>query len=187
MNKWVKYSLIFVAGLLIILAFWFFGKPNNDTNNFISILGTYLELYGLTITILEILEVRKVTTQIELSVQETKKKFQSIFSLSDISRSSKTIAEIQSYLGNNQMQMAYLRLKDLQKVLIESDIRTLFNLLNDAETVQICCAKVFSDIDDLHSCIYHNGVVDRNAVSQNLEKLSRMFTTLEEKIKNNNV
>ena len=186
-NKWRKYILIFLIGLVILLGFWFIVNPNEKTNNFIKLLGTYLEIYSLIVMFLEILEVKTITEQIDSSIQQTKSKFDSILSLTDISKSTKTIDEIQSYLGNNQVQMAYLRLKDLRKVMIQSEFRELFDLLKDPETIQICYAKVNSDIDDLNSSIYHNGNIDRDAVSKNLEKLSSAFTTLEEIIKKINV
>src|ERR1700754_167651 len=120
MNKWWRYILILVAGVLTISAFWCWGNPSDGTLDYLSLLGTFLELYGLIIMFLELLEVKRTTELLQIAVNTTKTKFQSILSLSDISRSGKTIEEIQAYLGNEKLQMAYLRLKDLRKILIES-------------------------------------------------------------------
>lgn len=153
----------------------------------VALIDVTLTTIALTIAILEIASVKEITRQVEKSIDDTKKKFESILSLSEISRSSKTIEEIQSYLGNNKIEMAYLRLKDLRKVIIESQTRTLFGLLDDQDNINIFCAKVYSDIEDLHANIYHGKNVNTNLVSKNLEKLSLTFTMLEEIIKKNNV
>lgn len=186
-NKWVIYALILILGTGILLLFWFYKTPSQKTNEFISLLGTFLELYALTITFIELVSVKAATEQIRTSIEETKLKFQSILSLSDISRSSKTIEEIQAYLGNGKLEMAYLRLKDLRKVLIESDTKTLFAQLPNQEEISICNAQVFSDINDLHSSIYHQKQIDLALVSNNLEKLALVFTYLEQKIKTESV
>jgi hypothetical protein len=187
MNKWWRYFLIFVFGVLIISCYWYFFKPSDDANNLISLIGTFLEIYGLTITFIELLEVKKTTVLLSTAVKNTKDKFQSILSLTDISRSTKKIDEILSYLGNDKLQMAYLRLKDLRKILVESEVSSLFNLLDDQQQIINCTARVHSDINDLRSHIYDNNYINKNIISKNLEELALAFTVLEHKIKINNV
>lgn len=181
---WIS-ILILILGTL--LAFWLGFFDKHKEGELVALIDVILTSIALVIAILEIIVIKNVTDEINKSVEETKAKFASILSLSDISRSTKTIEEIQSYLGNDKVEMAYLRLKDLRKVIIESQIRTLFNLLDDQKKIDICCAKVYSDIDDLHSKIYHGKTIDTNAVSKNLEKLSLTFTTLEEIIKKKSI
>jgi len=178
----ISLSIIILVGLIV----WGF-KFYESQEELIALIDVTLTTIALTIAILEIVSVKKITDQIEQSVVDTKKQFESILSLSDVSRSSKTIEEIQSYLGNKKIEMAYLRLKDLRKVIVESQIRTVFALLNDQEEINICCAKVYSDIEDLNSTIYYQANIDTNAVSKNLEKLSLIFTQLEEIIKKRNL
>jgi hypothetical protein len=182
-GKYLKYSLAILAiAFLLAWALKFYSNKGELT----ALIDVTLTTIALMIAILEIFSLRTVANQIQRSVTNATVKIESILSLSEISRSSKTIEEIQAYLGSGRLESAYLRMKDLRKVIVETKIKGLFLHLEDPTNVNLYCTKLFSDIDDLGGKIYHEGNIDLASVSSNLEQLSLTFTTLVELIKKSN-
>jgi hypothetical protein len=102
MNRFREHTsslAIFALGFAGVVIFYMRMEDNDKTAlNFITLLGTYISIYGLYLAYFQILSVKDIAKNTKIEIDEANKKIFKLLSVSDLSKSIKIVHEIQGYL-----------------------------------------------------------------------------------------
>lgn len=182
-NKiWVS---ILVSIILFIILFILL--PNHDKTliNIFGILGLILSLLGIVIAYLQILSVKEIAKQTKDKVSDSILLNNTILMISDLSRKTLIIDEIQRYLKDNKIELCILRMKDLKLILNSLKSQEQYNYLFRKSKFN----EVFQTFNiDLDNCHRHHlndkSKINKESIIKNLEELSTILLTVEIKLKN---
>ena len=174
-----------IGSILIVLLFRYFLVENQrNLVNFFTLYGTYASLYGLIIAYLQLIKIKVAAQQTKIAVQETSIRMNQILSVSDLSKSIKTIQEIQNYMMAKKYELALLRMKDLRFAL--NTVQHSQNITNTvhSETYSQCLVNLGIDIVNLNDLIngYKTGL-NFSKVNQNLDSLETFIGNIENELK----
>ena len=96
MKRSTKILLIILTLIIIIIFFCLPNKEKTVVNGF-TVFGTYFSLLGLLIAYIQIRSIKKTSEATKTAVNESLLKMSRVLSVSDISKSVRTIREIQSF------------------------------------------------------------------------------------------
>ncbi|WP_133054009.1 hypothetical protein, partial [Niastella yeongjuensis] len=120
-NKYRALALwSFIIGILITtLIFICLDKEERTVPNGFTIFGTFFSIFGLMIAFIQIKSLRESSEETKIAIDNSITRINQVLSVSDLSKSTKLIHEIQGFLQNNKLEMALIRMKDLKAVLIQ--------------------------------------------------------------------
>lgn len=182
-----KYVLVFVGGLVFLTwLFWYTvdGVQRNLINLF-TVYGTYISVFGLVIAYIQLVQVKDAAQKTMIAVEENAKNISRILSVSDLSKSIKTIHEIQGFIAIKKYDLAILRMKDLRLALIT--VQHSQNIIENAKQNEIYSRHLTTlgiDIQALNDFVntYKTGV-NFSKVYQNLDSLEAFIGNFENEIK----
>lgn len=187
MNKERRNTITtFIIGLLSIVIFYSKIIPFRDQTviNFITVLGTYLSIFGLIVAYIQISSVKKIAKLTEEKVQETRDKIILILSVSDISKAIKVAEEAQFLLNNSKYDAALLRLKDLKSVIIQASMIPSLNTSNLTPDYHELKSNLVDDITNLSDFANgHKKKINFSVINSDLEKLSSILIEFENRLK----
>lgn len=170
--------------LIFIILVFCLERNQRNFLNILSILGTILSVMGILIAYFQILSIKKIAIETSIKVNENIALNNKIIMLSDLSRKAAMVDEIQGYLRDDKIELCILRMKDL-KVILNS-------LRNQDQYASLVSKKDFKnvfenfniDLDNFQSFQLNSKYkIDKTMISKNLEALSTLFLSVENKLK----
>jgi hypothetical protein len=177
---------VFIVGILCTMLLFFKGLSVADQTiiNLVTILGTYVSIFGLFVAYIQILSVKKIAEFTEQKMQETKERINLILSVSDISKAVKITEEAQMFLKYKSYPLALLRLKDLKSVIIQASTIPGLNHFIETEHYQILKSKLFDDINNLSDFTSeHKKKINFSIINSDLEQISSILFEFENHLK----
>ena len=184
-ERWIT-TISFAFGLLIVIILYSGVISNREHTifNFVTILGTYVSIFGLFVAYLQISSVKKIAKETEIKVRETTERITLVLSISDISKAVKVAEEAQSLLNSNNYHAALLRLKDLKTVLIQTSMINSLKIFSSTPDYIDVKTRLFDDINNLSD--FANGrknKINFSVINSDLEKISSILIEFENRLK----
>ncbi|WP_374460242.1 hypothetical protein [Chryseobacterium taeanense] len=184
-NVQIITMLIFIIGFLGLFFYYNnLDKIFKNSLNLITIFGTYLSLFGIIMSFIQIYDLKAINDKTQKEVNESLKKINNILSVSELSKSLKIVDEIQSSLRANKNEVALIRMKDLKYVLIQIKHNKSLEKYTANDEYSDLLIDLSIDISNLSDNIFkpHKNI-NVTKVNLNLEKISTKFSELENKLK----
>lgn len=170
----------------MIIGIVFFYLPDDDKTivNSFTLFGTFLSLFGLAIAYIQIQSINKTSEQTKLAIEKSLQRINQILSVSELSKATKTIQEVQSFILQNKHEIALMRMKDLKSILIQVKYNEDLLEYTDNGLYNQNITDLGSDITNLHDLITGNKKgLNFSRLNQNLENLGTTLTEFENKLK----
>jgi hypothetical protein len=182
-------KIYFIFGLLVAsIVFIVVIEPKDRSFiNGITIFGTYLSLFGIIISYLQIKSFKVIDEETKQAIADSLQRLNQLVVIADLSKAIKIIEEIQLFIQQQNYPIALIRMKDLKTIIIQAKHHE-DELMNINTTLfEINVNELIKDIFRLEDYIL--GVRNRNfnvsKISKNLGALSTILTIVEIKLKNN--
>lgn len=128
--QYFNYKSFFI-GLMIITVLFIFFEEEKKVINYITYFGTYLSIFGLLITISQVVTLKDLTIETNKKIDEALDKTFKTLTVSKIAKSIQIIREIQGYLKDDKYEAAMIRISDLKNFLIHiKQIRSIEDFIN---------------------------------------------------------
>ena len=176
---------MFIAGTVtIFIIFLRLDTTQKTVANAFTLFGTYFSLYGLFIAYLQIKNIKETSEETKIAVETSAMRVNQIISVSELSKSNKTIQEIQMFLQNDKHELALIRMKDLKSILIQVKFNDHLQDYTNDHLYNQNITDLGTDISNLYDHITGGKKgVNFSKLNQNLEKLSTILTEFENKLK----
>lgn len=177
--------LIFIIGFLGLFFYYnSLDKTLKNSLNLVSIFGTYLSLFGIIMSFIQIYDLKAINDKTQKEINESLKKINNILSVSELSKSLKIVDEIQNSLRANKNELALIRMKDLKYILIQIKHNKTLERYTSNDEYSDLLVDLSIDISNLSDNIFkpHKNI-NVTKVNLNLEKISTKFSELENKLK----
>jgi len=177
--------LIFIIGFLGLFFYYNnLDKTLKNSLNLITIFGTYLSLFGIIMSFIQIYDLKAINDRTQKEVNESLKKINNILSVSELSKSLKIVDEIQNSLRSNKNEVALIRMKDLKYILIQIKHNKALEIYTSNDEYSDLLVDLSIDISNLSDNIFRpHKNINVTKVNLNLEKISTKFSELENKLK----
>lgn len=149
-------------------------KPEEQTLiNMYSIIGTYASIFGLAITLIQVVAVKEIAKITSQTINETKNRIQIGISIADVSEAAKLIQEVDSYLGTNRFEIARIRITDLRDKLIQFKSNESFKKIVKLEEIDEIISFLNLHLANLYEQIYSEENITYNSkeLSSELQKI----------------
>lgn len=177
--------LFFVVGFLgLYIYYQNLDSQLKNSLNLISILGSYLSLFGIIMSFYQIYDLKEINDRTQKEVNQSLTKINNILSISELSKSLKVIDEIQNCLRNSKNEIGLIRMKDLKYILIQiKQNKDLEQHTNNEEYSQFI-VDLSIDISNLSDNILKpQKSINITKVNSNLENIATKLIELENKLK----
>ena len=183
-----KTRSIFIIGLLLVSLLYFVFFEQNDRNiiNGITVFGTYLSLFGIIISYLQIKSVSSINLETKLVIEKSLQRMNQLALVADLSKATMMIREIQEQFEHANYRIALARMKDLKVILIQTKHSEIAILKTGLISFNKELEELFIDIINLNDYISGTKKKQPNTskINKNLEILSTTLTEIESKLKN---
>lgn len=157
----------------------------NDINllDIFSLLGTIGTFHGLIITFWQLKSMKTANEKASRDVAEKQEEINSLFSLSDISRSQEIIHAIYSYLYSGEYLAAALKIDEIRRILQEA---MAVNLLQEDEEIISANLKNLSvDIQSLYNEKREQGKLNIKVIVKHIDEVAMIMQNTSSIIKAN--
>jgi hypothetical protein len=178
---------IFIIGLLLISLLFFavFEQKVQNMINGITVFGTYLSVFGIFISYLQIKSAAAINLETKYAIEKSLEKMNQLILVADLSKANKIIDEIQQYIVHEYYQIALIRMKDLKSILIQAEQNKdiYATMLDNCFTNNLDTLK--ADIISLHQFTtgFKKSGLNFSKISIHLEELSTSLTAFEHQLK----
>jgi hypothetical protein len=178
---------IFIIGLLLISLLFFavFEQKVQNMINGITVFGTYLSVFGIFISYLQIKSAAAINLETKYAIEKSLEKMNQLILVADLSKANKIIDEIQQYIVHEYYQIALIRMKDLKSILIQAEQNKdiYATMLDNCFTNNLDTLK--ADIISLHQFTtgFKKSGLNFSKISIHLEELSTTLTAFEHQLK----
>jgi len=176
---------IFVVGLVLMILLFLFLRPTERTIlNFFTLFGTFATLFGLWIAYQQIQSIKETTQKTKQAVEQSLSRITQILSVSDLSKATKIIHEIQNYNLHQQNESALMRMKDLKAILISVKYNNELCILTSVVNYSQLITDLSIDINNINDFLLGNKKgVNYSKINQNLTAIENVFSEFENKLK----
>jgi hypothetical protein len=186
-KKTLGIIVFIVASLLMCLAFFKQDKDQQTLEIFLTWLGSLTALYGIWLTYVQIMSVKQTAETTKKAVESSSQLINKILSVSEITKGTKVIQEVQTYFLHQKNELALLRMKDLKAILIQIKYNQELARFTKIDTYTSLITDLSIDINNLNDSILGTkkgfNVVKAN---QNLSNIETVLTDFESKLKFSN-
>lgn len=179
--------ILIIIGLLITLYFIGFKLTSDEktTVNILSIIGTFSSIFGLAITLMQIIALKEISLLTQSTIAETKDKLMLGISISDVTEAIKLISEIDNFLGNQKNEIARSKIIDLKEKLIQFRSSKEFQLIIQDNKIKEIIDMLNIQISILYNVIYSDEDIKYNTdeIITQLQEISTYLTDFRNKIK----
>jgi hypothetical protein len=184
-NKRTLAIIIFIIGAIIIgLLYYELDSKLKTIVNFFTLFGTYSTLFGLWLTYLQIQGIKETSSLTKIAVDLSFLRINQVLSVSDLSKATKIIQEIQASILNDKTELALIRMKDLKAILIQVKYNEELTEYTHNDTYNQQITDLGSDINNMTALILGNkSGLNYSKVIMNLESLATVLVEFENKIK----
>ena len=157
----------------------------NDINllDIFSLLGTIGTFYGLIITFWQLKSMKTANEKASRDVAEKLEEINSLFSLSDISRSQEIIHAIYSYLYSGEYLAAALKIDETRRILQEAMAVNL--LQEDDEIISANLKNLSVDIQSLYNEKREQGKLNIKVIVKHIDEVAMIMQNTSSIIKAN--
>ncbi len=177
--------LIFIIGFLVL--YYYYNSLDiefHNSLNLISISGSYLSLFGIIMSFIQIYDLKTINDKTQREVNQSLTKINNILSVSELSKSLKIIDEVQNSLRANKNELALIRMKDLKYIIIQIKHNKELEKYTNNEDYSNLLVDLSIDISNLSDNILKpQKSINITKVNSNLENISTKFSELENKLK----
>lgn len=176
---------MFVLGTGIISLLYYNLNPElKNIVNFFTLYGTFASLFGLWLAYLQIKSIKETGEQTNIAVGKSLVRINQVLSVSELSKASKIVQEIQSSILHNKHELALIRMKDLKQILIQVKYNADLTEFTNNGTYNQHLIDLGINISNTNDFILLNKKgVNFSKVNQNLENLSTVLNEFENKLK----
>lgn len=108
-------GILILLSLLVRLIFF----PSENYESSLSTYGSIASIYGIYVTIVELLNIKTKTQEINEEVKKVGDRYKEIIIKNGISESKRIITEIDLFLDMNQFRISYLKIVQLHEELLK--------------------------------------------------------------------
>lgn len=157
----------------------------NDINllDIFSLLGTIGTFHGLMITFWQLKSMKTANEKASRDVAEKLEEINSLFSLSDISRSQEIIHAIYSYLYSGEYLAAALKIDEIRRILQEAMAVNL--LQEDDEIISANLKNLSVDIQSLYNEKREQGKLNIKVIVKHIDEVAMIMQNTSSIIKAN--
>lgn len=181
-------KIYFIFGLLVASIVFIVVIDPKDQNiiNGITVFGTYLSLFGIIISYLQIKSVSSINLETKLVIEKSLQRMNQLALVADLSKATMMIREIQEQFEHANYRIALARMKDLKVILIQTKHSEICILKTGLISFNKELEELFTDIINLNDYISGTKKKQPNTskINKNLEILSTTLTEIESKLKN---
>ena len=115
-------KIYFIFGLLVASIVFIVVIEPKDQNiiNGITVFGTYLSLFGIIISYLQIKSFKVINEETKVAIKESLQRLNQLVVVADLSKAVKIIEEIQQFIQQHNYPVVLIRMKDLKSILIQA-------------------------------------------------------------------
>ena len=159
-------------------------KELKNIINLFSIFGTLASVYGIYLAYLQIQGIKETTQSTREAVDKSVIRINQVLSISEISKASKVIQEIQVSIIHNKNELALIRMRDLKQILIQAKYNGELLYFTQNESYNQNITDLSIDINNISDLVLEKKKgVNFSKVNQNLEAISTLLSEFENKLK----
>lgn len=190
MNRWMKKStklllaiifFVLLGSIIIGLYYKYTSQELQTIFNLATLLGLYVSIYGLGVTLWQIIALQNITESTKSAVTETREKIEQILSISDIAKIVTTIRIIEEYINSEKYELAKLRLCDVKDFMMR--IEFISNIKFDKDDFGRLKKRVEIGLNNLDKQMSNKGKLDKVVFCQDMEEIASMLSQLENQLK----
>lgn len=186
-NRIIVYSIFLVVLLLICIHVYHYHK---EYEPYITIFASVSSIVGVLISIIEVLNVRKTTEAVSLSLEETKKEINDFLYFSEINEMTRLIDEIEAFLNDDHFESAWLKLKELKSNLDKQTdyISKAYKEYDYPKRINNHKTHLTMDINNIFNNIGNNSIpLNKSVVIEHLDKIKECLHEMSGTIKSNKI
>jgi len=158
-------------------------REGKSTAEVISAVGSVASFVGLLIALLQIRSVKEISEATQAAVTETKAQLIGNISISDLSKAVKLIEQVQTYLGYNKFDLAYLRMLDLRILLIQFGGNPRFLGTTGRTKYEGLLQNIGIHVINLFDAAFRAKIIRIAVVNQTLENAVGILVAFENELK----
>jgi hypothetical protein len=152
----------------------------------VSGVGATASMFGLVVAILQIIRVRTASEAAKQAAEDARSQMYNFISVSDVSRATGLLNEVQRLLRDKKFEAAEIRLTDLKKSLIQFRSHDKMIEMDDYDKYVNICREINVEIINLNKKIIDSAKsYDSMKLIEKLETVDRIISEFENKIKFN--
>lgn len=152
-----------------------------DLLDVFSLLGTIGTFHGLIITFWQLKSMKTANEKASKDVAEKLEEINSLFTLSDISRSQEIIPAIYSYLNSSEYLAAALKIGEIRKILQEAMAIKIMEI--DDETISANLKNLSVDMQSLINEKREQGKLNVNIIIKHIDEVAMIMQNTSSNIK----
>lgn len=179
MKYWPIYLFVFIAGCVIIaLVSCNVGVTQSVV---LTYEGLWVSAFGVVLTFIQVIKLKKTTEATELAVIETKAQMKLIISVAHIAKNVAELRYVKECITNGKMELARLRLGDIKDFI--SEIGYIDGLNFDRTNYKKLVNSIDANLYSLEQTINGTHNVDKDVFSRDIEKVVTFLIDIENKLK----
>ncbi|RYX81695.1 hypothetical protein EON73_04680 [bacterium] len=181
----IKATFVFIIGSITISLIYYNLKADlKNIVNFFTLYGTFASLFGLYLAYLQIQSIKQTSEETKKAVENSLMRINQVLSVSEISKASKVIQEIQTCILNEKHEVAIIRMKDLKQILIQVKYNGDLIKQTSDNSYNQHITDLSIDINNINDLLLGKKLgVNFSKVNHNLESLATVLTDFESKLK----
>lgn len=187
--KYKSISILFlIIGILgVVIVLLIIPKESRILLNYISVIGTFASVFGLLIAYFQILSLKSTSKSIELAVENSTHRLNTLLSVSELAKSKKLIEEIQIMLEHDSYGASLIRLKDLKELLIQNKFNVDLQKPTNTKEYKTIIINTGIDINVVGDYVYKvKDKINKVEIIRNLEITRTKIIEFENELKYNN-
>lgn len=172
-------QIISVLLLLCILV----GCSKEMVYDAVSVVGSAVSILALFITLIQISKTKSVVEQTNEAVLQTRKRIDTLFNVSDISRVIGYLRSIDQSLKAGKYETAHLRLCDVKDFMVK--IPLVNDLQYSPDEFKYLYRKIESDLGAINQKLIDDMAVNASIVCEDLEEVASFMNNIVTQLKSN--
>ena len=182
--------LLLIGVLLTALSIIIIKKEDRTFINILSVIGTMASIFGLSIAFIQIIALKEISVVTQRTIQLTKDKLILGLSISDVSEAIEMIREIESNIGLQKYEIAWVRIKDLKVKLIQFMTSEEFKKIVPERRIKETIDFLSIQSTRLYLIVYSEegeAKYDPEPINRSLQEISTQLNDFKSRIKYNTV
>lgn len=177
MGFWTIFILIILSaiiigiGILFHVGFW----------GIFTIEGLLFSVYGVVLTLIQVMHLQKITKATETAVKETRGHIKLVLSVAQTAKNVSDLRYVKECITNDKFELARLKLGDVKDFL--SEIGYIEGLTYDKSLYKKLVNSMESNMYSLEQAIHGTQLVDKNIFCKDVERVVAFLIDVENKLK----
>lgn len=181
-----SFAFLFMSAVIIFAAHKYYIDIEGPILASIGLVGTAASIIGLVMVLFQLAKIRGITESAKLSAEKTRNEMNQFLFISDLSKTIKTIEEIQQYNRNKKFEMSLLRMQELKSYLSQIINNDKIEVYIDLNGIKKKLTGISVDINSINKEVINNDdSLDILELNNSLELLHNQIIDLDSKLKKN--